>query len=357
MTLNINTDLANRFSAQPFRFPDSDISWAGENPWGRGFCFGSEDGRLLVKRFDDPKVNIISLFDESNDPINGVAFLGRTIAASTRSAVRFFDLPHPGENWGREVIYDGGAHDIIKTLTRKFIAPLGINGLLSIAPTSDSTQILKIFKTEAHPFNFYKVTCLGEANDSDILACALRCDGWATVLLNDSNPFLNVISKPDLDVVDICPIVSDQFPRAAIAVGHDCSFILIRDVLVPDENDTIFQIDGLPGIAYRVMSAQGHIILLTSESLCILPDFASRFLDGQDIGNRGGTRCIDGDYVDAFIAYDEWVLLVMPDGSVASVKIEELIAKAKSPLTFSPTQLGSANWLSPQRFGLTAVAG
>ena len=30
------------------RFPDQEITWAGECPWTGGFCFGTESGDLLI---------------------------------------------------------------------------------------------------------------------------------------------------------------------------------------------------------------------------------------------------------------------------------------------------------------------
>src|SRR5947209_4116320 len=93
MILKKTDESGQRLPASMIRFPDFDISWAGENPWDQGFCFGSEDGQLLFRSVDGQNAKISKAVVKSGDPINGVAFLGTTTAVSTRSEVVFFDLP------------------------------------------------------------------------------------------------------------------------------------------------------------------------------------------------------------------------------------------------------------------------
>lgn len=339
-----------------FHFSDFDVSWAGENPWNQGYCFGSEDGRLLFTGVEcaDPRPTKKSIV-ESGEAINGVASLGRLLAVSTRSEVVFLDNPRPGDGRSTRASYGGGAHGVIATPTGKFVAPLGTNGFFLTAPQPGEFQPIKTSRVPDQTFDFYKMVYSGVNEVRDVLTCALRRGGWGTVVGVSSSGSLNVFSTPGLDVVDVCSIGTESSPYAVVALGIDRSLHMIRNVLAPSQGSTL-RIDGLRGVAYRVMCACGHLIVLTSESLYLVPDLVNRFLGGDPVRGTNTAVCIDNlQAVDAFLAYDRRLLIVMPDGGVSLLDIDELAALRGSTSSPVATQTNLPVWEEHPVFDLAFV--
>src|SRR5207302_10296307 len=97
------------------RIPGFEISWAGQDPWNRGFCFGSEDGRIKFTKVDSLAGQGPFSAADSGEAINGVAFTNDVMAVSTRSEVAFWSIPYSEKASIRFGEYDGGAHDVIST--------------------------------------------------------------------------------------------------------------------------------------------------------------------------------------------------------------------------------------------------
>ena len=116
-------------------------------------------------------------------------------------------------------------------------------------------------------------------------------------------------------MVDICSLDSADHPRAVGALAIDRSVHLFLD-LSDDRESSSITFEGLTGTAYRILNARGHILLLTSEALYVLTDLAARFLRGET--GKGPTMILRTRLhaVDAAIAFNRWLLIIMPDGSV-----------------------------------------
>jgi hypothetical protein len=72
--------------------------------------------------------------------------------------------------------------------------------------------------------------------------------------------------------------------------------------------------DDIKGIAYRLFSAGGHIIVLTSHAIYLLVDLARRFLSGEPVDRQPTymrVRAIEA--VDANLVDGHWLLTVTPD--------------------------------------------
>ena len=178
--------------------PNFEISWAGEdltNLTDSGFCFGSEAGEILFKQGDSTK-GMVFRCTESDEAVNGVAFLDNLIAVSTPGEVVFFNTPSLGKQQVERAVYPGGAHGIISTTTGKFVAPLGTRGLLLMDPQPGERQAIKTFRAKGETFNFYKTAAAGKTEGRDVLACALRQDGWATVVRGESSGSLPCSQTP-----------------------------------------------------------------------------------------------------------------------------------------------------------------
>jgi hypothetical protein len=319
---------AHDFEAPEIRLPNFEISWAGEGPWNQCLCFGSEDGRFAFKKIDDPTAYYSpNSVVESSEAINGISFINEQMAVSTRNEVVFFRKVPFGDQNSEPKTYEGGAHHVIATSSGRFVAPLGPNGVLFKEPDQSVFQKLRVFKAAGKEFNFYRIVGLGPTDRGDVLACAMRRDGIATTVLSvpeGTGSIEDPRTYPGLDVVDICSLKSEEFPFAAVTLGIDRSLHLFRNVL-NDQSPATLQIKGLEGTAYRVLSAQGHIFLLTSQSLYTFNGLASRFLSGREIGGPLTIPGLDFQAVDANLAFGRWLLVIMPD-KVISIDIDHLVA-------------------------------
>ena len=340
-------------SRKTFRHPGFEISWAGEGPRNSGFCFGSEDGRLLFIDVDATQGTAFSRLAESGEAANGVAFLDDYLAVSTRSEVAFFDAPRPGETrFPRAAVYGGGAHGVVATPTGKFVAPLGPNGLLLMTPQPGGPHRIQTLNVEGATFNFYTAVRSGIVEGGNVLTCALRRGGWATVVDNDTSGSLNVFPSPGLDVVDVCSIGTRSSPYAVAALGIDRTLHLIENVLNPRKR-SILQTDGFQGVPYRVMALQGHLILLTSDGIFLMPRHVTRFLNGERVAGRYTATWLDLQAVDASVAYDRWLLVVMPDGGASILEVDQLASKRVHTSSSVTTREDLPGWEAPSAYPLT----
>ena len=309
------------------RLPDFEIIWAGESGWDDGLCLGSEDGRI---RF----TGSLPDFDvKSGEPINGVAFTDDMMAVSTPAEVVLWKRPSPSGETAR-AIYSGGAHDVIATASGNFSAPLGPNGLLGTEKDASGNASFYNFRIKSRDFIFYKTACVGTYDGHDVLICALRRGGWARFFVGLKE--LDV--APDSDIVDVCRLQSERFPRAAIALARDKSLRIIEDVAGSKGVKTL-RLDDLRGTAYEVFSSGRQVFLLTSESLYSLGDLVHRCLDGEQVAKPTGIRKADMEAVSASIAHGRSLLIVLPDGGVTEFALNDLApaSGAGDSITFTPS--------------------
>lgn len=273
------------FPSSEIRFPDFDISWAGlALPWRDVFCFGSEDGRIRFAELDSPEGPDPIVVAVSREAINGVAFSGDMMAVSTRGEVVFWHMSDPSSEGFVTTTFVAGAHGVAVTPRGTFVAPLGIDGLLLKNPqSSDCLATTRIWPRGKTTYMYKLISVCSTSNpDRELLVCAARRDGVAIVSteLNGPGGHLNTLRSPGNDIVDVCHIGAIEAPRAVAAIGKDCSLHLIRDASSPGKPPTL-RFDGLIGAAYRILSAHGHIFLLTSRMLYAFPGLASRFLNSE----------------------------------------------------------------------------
>jgi hypothetical protein len=311
-----------------FGLPGFDITWAGEGPPDH-FYFGSDDGRLWLSQVDKPLENIIPPVAPSREAINGVAFANRTIALATRDDITFYRLDQHKDDY-ELTTFPAGAHGVVATDSGRFFAPLGTDGLFASVAGSTGLPVAQIIKDRERNLHVYKVALLGSQGDKDVIACAARRDGLAIVLDSGASASISRLESSHFDAVDVCPLGDPRHPHAVVALGVDGSIHMIRDVTKQSMPVSI-RFDFTTGTAYRVLAAQGHLFVLTSEALITLPDFASRFLTGAALTGKVRFRKIDKLIaVDAEVAFDRWLLVVLPEGQVAAFEVAKL-ARENNP--------------------------
>ena len=311
-----------------FRFFDFEVSWAGENPWNGGLIFGSDDGRLRTTGADGRDGPPPSRVSDSGEAINGVAFTEESMAVSTRSDVTFIDLGPGRKGPGTSIAFRGGAHGVVATSTGGFVAPLGPEGLLLMKPEPGPTQSMRISTPKNESFNLYKIARVHGDGHEDLFACAARRGGLLAITIQREGPNPSRSFKaPHLDVVDVCALGSLRWPRAAVGLGADHSLHLCRDLMDGTPPKTL-HLNAMPGTAYSILHTDGHIFLLTSRGLYVLPRLASRFLDGDDIGGHTLGKFIPCRAVDAYLTYEK--LLIVEADRVVTATIASIIAKGES---------------------------
>ena len=124
--------------------------------------------------------------------------------------------------------YRAGAYGIIHTRSGGFIATLGKKGLLHLKRQSDVSFLATYLWSKDIDIFFYKVVSVGEAEDGgEFFACAGRNTGLVTVMLDANDRPKNIWfskgehvgSKNALDVIDVTPAPTHDYPFAVLYLG------------------------------------------------------------------------------------------------------------------------------------------
>ncbi len=329
----------------PFR--GSQVTWAGEFPARfRGMpagtkllCFGTDDGLIHVK--DIEATTIGSLNGPQNlEAINGIAFALNMMAVSTTNEVVITRLPSKsGET--ESVVYDQGAHGVIATQRGGFMAPMGLKGIMQVEGLSERVFQRSMLKSSDNDLYFYRIIRVGSTGEGDeVFACAGRKDGLLTLSVNSAgipggiamNKGQSSDSTADIDIVDVCPLPSPEYPFAVLGLGIDNTLHFTFDIR--DENPPIsLRLLEMRGTGYTVLAAQGHVFVLTSEEFYILPDLGTRFHDGE-LEKRVTVFRNSVEAVDFSIAFGEYILLITEEGvvrlEISKIPFALMLAAAES---------------------------
>ncbi len=126
------------------------------------------------------------------------------------------------------------------------------------------------------------------------------------------------------DIIDVCSLGMAEHPLAAAGLGMECSIHLVRDAFTDRKVKTI-RLPGIQDRAYRVLSAEGHVFLLTHRRLYALVNLATMFLEGM----TGDTlplevRSFDIDAVDIGLNTNRTLVVIEPS-RILEVDIETLV--------------------------------
>jgi hypothetical protein len=288
-------------------------SWAGPGPELDTFCFGSEDGRVLFTSLEGELLGgAESIATGTDQPINGVAFLGNRMALTTHREVIILKQADQEDIRPRRAVFPTEAHGIVATRTGYFIAPAGAAGILLVEPKS-GPQIPITISRPTETLTFYKLTALSNSSGRDIVVSAMRSSGIAEITLSPGAQVgsLSLLTFPGADIVDVCALDPDSHPVAAVAVDKNCTLLLFRDV-IRDRRPIPLRFDGIEGTAYRLLSCRGSLILLTTARIYFLPGLGTRFLEGDVVNGQpapAGSLILNA--IDANVVADRWILVVM----------------------------------------------
>src|SRR5205807_6685392 len=94
---------------QAIHMPDFGITWAGVNPFGEGFCFGSERGHLVLTDTKGKPLSVLGRASASGEAISGVAFSQNWLAVTTRKDINLIAPLLFDNRDGEAVVISGGA--------------------------------------------------------------------------------------------------------------------------------------------------------------------------------------------------------------------------------------------------------
>ena len=159
--------------------------------------------------------------------------------------------------------------------------------------------------------NYYLPAYLGNAAGAEVLAFAGRTDGLIKLELDVAGiqTRTTTLTAPDVDVIDVCSLRSERWPFAVAAFRLDGSVILVRDVLGDDQPETL-QFDGIQGTPYGIRCAQGHLFLLTSELVTVIPNFAHLYLGHERLAQPLHSRHRDVQAADIFVANEKELIVL-----------------------------------------------
>jgi hypothetical protein len=314
-----------------YKIQGQSISWVGECPWTDTLCFGGEDGKLIISRGcpDNGKKANTNFFPLATDAINAVAFADNLFALSSRNEVVVGRRQAPKDGDGLDVFrheFRGGAHGVVASQTGAFLAPIGDQGLLILKHDHGKADA----QTASHrdfPFNFYKLIRLGTGpQGEEVFASASRGDGLLAFCFSEEPVSVSGTRRgfQAYDIVDVCPLNDPHHPLAVACVSRSRAIFLIRNVL-EDQTPFALTFGGIQGTPYTLLSAQGHLFLLTDRELVTLPNVASRFLRDEFLAGPLEIACVPVNVSEAFLRQDQAILLIEEDSSVAQLEIEDLI--------------------------------
>ncbi len=295
------------------------VSWAGGI--SSLICYGSEDGGLKFFHEGGTELFGIPPVSPNGEAINDVASIGNCIVATTRSEIVFMWNQAPFQTNPSTAVLEFGAHGILATRNGYFIAPMGHQGLMAVK-ASDAVQAdVFLINDDSSEVQFYRSIALDGPENTDVIVSAVR-DGGITagiLPLDLKTHVVNTITPKSIDVVDVCSLGSGL---AVAALGRDGTLMLFRDIL-NDQEPANFRFKSIEGVAYRLLSARGHVFVLTNKALYMVADLAKRVIDGdpQD-GRETQILTIPMTAVDANVFQDKYILVVNDKSNVFRVYLD-----------------------------------
>lgn len=284
---------------------DFKASWVGEFPPGQGVAFGAEDGRIMLVDKDGKTTRGTT---ETDEAINGLAFLPNWMAVSTRNEVQFVDMPR-----GEFVPVRYGAHGVIAGPDGNFVAPLGATGLLFFKPMKGDNLPVTISRPRKADLYFYRVIGLIVPNGPRVIAIATRRDGVAAIPFDEPERGIHTLTFEAFDAIDLCPL--DPSSLAIAALGKDGTIMMCRDVIeetLKRQASVTTRFADIRGTAYRILNAKGNLIVVTSQAMYFLGEMATNFLQGK----TGPVTILEFPIraIDANIVNEHWLMIVTSRG-------------------------------------------
>ncbi|MBX9582199.1 MAG: hypothetical protein K2X87_17985 [Gemmataceae bacterium] len=308
---------------------------------GAGFCFGSEDGRLLLTDENGLVLGDPVQAVTSREAVNDVVRHGDYLAVSTRADITF--MTASTDESLRRSLLSIGAHGLAVTRTGVFVASAGRPGWVFAEPPRGGRAEPVATQIDWPDTYMYRTVVLDDGRGNDVLACAMRKAGVGAARFNGAKGGLSLgqLTYPSFVAADLCGIGGPADPLAVAAAGLDGTLVFYRDVLT-DRDPQAWRMTTIEGEVYRIMACHGHLAVLTSRALYLLPDVVTEFLSavGRPLPARGFVIPVKA--VDANAVADRYILVVKDDNIVLRVDVRAVAeAVARNIPSSSVAGLGS----------------
>ena len=278
----------------------------------------------------------LAIFED--EAINGVAFFEDMVAVSSRAEVTLRKVSSDLDSLRVIASYEGGSHGVVATEAGRFVAPLGHDGLLFMRGDAEQSTI-EVGQIADGCANFYKIISLKSESNGEVLAAAARSSGLLAISLRTGSSKPSVLGHrtENMDIVDICSLDSTSAPRAVVGLDHSGRLVWSMDIF-ESKQPLVLDLGDLAGTPYSILSARGHLFILTSSELIALPHMVRRFLDGEEIDRRIIANSLEISAVDAFLLNDDELFVTAEDRDV-SHRVNDLVARfASAPHALSSDQ-------------------
>src|SRR5579872_1101716 len=121
--------------------PGFNVCWAGSHPYQSGYCFGSEDGRLLFTDENAKELNPPCDGSSTASPINGFASCGDFFAVSTPNDFCMWHLLTDSSKIDRAAI-PTQCQSLSVTKDGVFLVPLATSGIMLVNSRTDIRKTL-----------------------------------------------------------------------------------------------------------------------------------------------------------------------------------------------------------------------
>src|SRR6185369_1395094 len=136
----------------------------------RGFFFGSTNGDAVPTDDDFRPIGTSMQRSASREAINGIAHSDEWVGVSTRADLNFWHARGKAD----PVAIPQGGHQIAKTASGLFLAPIGRNGFLAASPPFVDGGEAKGYNSDRPGFYGYRLATFVAPETGEIVACASR---------------------------------------------------------------------------------------------------------------------------------------------------------------------------------------
>ena len=307
------------------RFDQVSISWAGLCAWNSAVAFGTEEGEFVAPVGDD-----IEAITVASEALNGAAFVGRCAAFSSRGSIVVVRQEAPT---GAPVIpllqQDRGAHGVVASAHGAFFFPAGPDGILVACPIPSREEFSsRLLQAEGAPIYAYHAARVGPKGFDDVIAFAARTDG-VFVLIDQGNG--QFVSGPShrfngRDIVAIAPVNDARFPLGAVALSDRGDMLLIPNVTEKEPLGALNypQVRGCP---YTVCAAKGHVFILTSKEVVVIPNGIAHLADPHAVVQQAWFLPVEATDM---VSIDDERLLLIADGAAEEFLVDNLLGLANA---------------------------
>ncbi len=306
----------------------AEVTWAGSSAQMHEFCFGCKDGRILRTDTRGKVQGGTGMDLAAGEPVNGVAFMQRSISVSTEKKVLLWTLSRRAGQAPHRAEIPVGAQSVVAGRSGYYFAPLGRAGVLWYRPDEAAELTATVNEGTGDVPDLHRLITLRADGDREPLVFAARRAGVVVTKPDTEAERLNMsaITFGGLDVVDVCPMPGAS--RGAIAVGINGTIILFKDVFHDKQPRTI-RYESIRGPVRRILSVGKYLFLLTSEGLYVIVGLVDHFLAGSEENYFTPILVVPMQGSDANVVGDRWILIVTP-GGVLRLDIE-LLKQLKPP--------------------------